>query len=487
MSAKNAETLPRPDTRAPGSLTGRLTRHYVISTSGLLIVAAGFLYWALDRSLGAQDRAHVVSKALVMQLLLREYSDKPEVIANEVEHEASENQPMRYFLRILDDRGQTLVETSGMKQLLPVEAFPAAAPEEATQSGGEGLPIREYGSFFIAAVRADTGFGAGQVRVLQVAHDVSPREAMLADYRWKLLTVLGVGVALAGATGAWIARRGLQPLARMAEATQKVTASQLHARVSELHWPVELTALAQAFDAMLDRLEDSFSRLSNLSGDMAHALRNPINILRGEAEVALGRARSPQEYQQVLGSSLEELERLSRMIDSLLFIARSDDAAVALKRVSFGARRELDAVKEFYEALAAETRVEVVCAGDAMISGDPVLVRRAISNLLANALKHTPAGGRVTITARAADGGGAEISVHDNGHGIPPELLPRIFERFFQVDPSRDLTAKGSGLGLAIVQSIMRLHGGEVSVESTLGRGTTVTLRFPAGAESVKV
>jgi two-component system heavy metal sensor histidine kinase CusS len=181
----------------------------------------------------------------------------------------------------------------------------------------------------------------------------------------------------------------------------------------------------------------------------------------------------------MLGSSLEELERLSRMIDNLLFIARADDASLALKRTSFAARQEMEAVKEFYEAVAEEARLIVACEGDTPVNGDPMLVRRAISNLLGNALKHTPAGGRVILTARAISDGWAEIAVQDTGKGIPEAMLPRVFDRFFQVDKSRDLTAKGAGLGLAIVKSIMQLHRGEATVQSVLGKGTTVTLRFP--------
>ncbi|MBA3850551.1 MAG: hypothetical protein C0502_11250 [Opitutus sp.] len=214
---------------------------------------------------------------------------------------------------------------------------------------------------------------------------------------------------------------------------------------------------------------------------MAHALRNPINNLRGEAEVALSRARSTEEYQQALTSSLEEYDRLARMIDALLFIARADEATTAVERRRFAARAEMEAVREFYEALAAEKQVRVLCEGEATLEADSMLVRRAVSNLLANALNHTPAGGTITLAA-GATATAVEIVVSDTGGGIPSEHVPRVFERFYQVDKTRDEPAKGAGLGLAIVQSIMRQHGGIAELTSVVGKGTRVILRFPGPA-----
>ena len=462
------------------SLAPRLPRHYLVSTTLLLLLAAGFLYWSLERSFAARDQGLVSSKAQVMQLLLREYHDRPDVIASEVIHEASTSQPLKYYLRILDDQGRTLIETTGMDALPPPAVFPPSAALPAPVDGGDDPVLHRHGSFLLVAVPAETGVRGGERRTLPIAPDLAPPEALLRAFRNRLFIVLGVGLVAAAAAGAFIARRGLRPLARIASAAQRVTASHLQERVAAAKWPAELTALAGAFDAMLDRLEDSFKRLSQFSADLAHALRNPLNNLRGEAEVTLARARTPEEYQQTLASHLEEYERLSRLIDNLLFLARADHPHTALTRIRFAARKEMDAVREFYEALADEQQVAVECAGDAIVTGDPMLFRRAASNLLANGLKYTPANGHVSLSARILGDGAAEVVVRDTGAGIPREALPRVFDRFFQVDQSRDLTAKGCGLGLAIVQSIMRLHGGSVAIESTVGQGTTVTLRFPA-------
>jgi two-component system heavy metal sensor histidine kinase CusS len=209
-------------------------------------------------------------------------------------------------------------------------------------------------------------------------------------------------------------------------------------------------------------------------------LRTPINNLRGEAEVALARSRAPEDYQSVLASSLEEFERLSRMIDNLLFMARADDPQEAIHRIRFDTRQAIEAVREFYEAVAEERDVEVTCCGAAWLRGEPMLFRRAVSNLLGNALRYTPAHGRIHLAVSTHNDQCVELSVRDTGSGIAAEHLAKVFDRFYRIENSPG----GTGLGLAIVQSIMRLHGGAATIQSELGQGTTVTLKFPGGVEA---
>lgn len=484
MFLKNTDVVARPagppSRPRAWSITRRLTLLYVACTVALLVLSAGFLYWTLKRNLEATRHGMLASKVQVLRLLLREHPDKAEALDSEVEHEASASQPFKYYIRILDLQGQTLLETPGMKDFLPVSSFPA--PLEATDEplNHFAQELRHHGSFLLLSVRVTVGAAGSRFRVLQIGLDASTGTALLADYRQKLVAMLGLGTVLAALAGTWVARNGMRPLAGITRAAQHITASQLRDRIATSQWPAELAELASAFDAMLDRLEDSFTRLAQFSGDLAHALRTPINNLRGEAEVSLARSRTPEDYQQVLASSLEELERLSRMIDGLLFVARADDPKAAIQHVRFDARKEIEAVREFYEALAEERGVSVSCEGSVWLTGDPMLFRRAVSNLLGNALRHTPAHGQIRISACACDDEGVELSVRDTGIGIAPEHLPKIFDRFYRVDASPG----GTGLGLAIVQSIMRLHGGVASIQSQLGLGTTATLKFPAGTSA---
>lgn len=203
----------------------------------------------------------------------------------------------------------------------------------------------------------------------------------------------------------------------------------------------------------------------------------------GEAEVALSRTRTLDEYRHVLESSLEEYGRLSRMIDSLLFLARAESRDTQIKRSLLNAFKEIKAVQEFYESVAEEQGVEVTCQGNALLNVDPILFRRAVSNLLSNALQYTPRGGKVTLSVKQTDDECVEVSVSDTGSGIDPEHLPKIFDRFYRADRARSQHPQGAGLGLAIVKSIMDLHGGTVAIKSEPDKGTTVTLRFPYASD----
>ncbi|MDD5037041.1 MAG: ATP-binding protein, partial [Methylococcaceae bacterium] len=206
----------------------------------------------------------------------------------------------------------------------------------------------------------------------------------------------------------------------------------------------------------------------------------PINNLMGEAEVTLARARSEAEYRDVLESSLEECGRLSRMIDSLLFLARADNAEVSLQLARLDVRQELEAIRDFYEAVTEEQGVTAQCEGEASLEADPILFRRAVTNLLANAIRHTPSGGQIKLVVEPSPSAdGVAIHVSDNGCGIAHEHLPKVFDRFYRVDQARSADSHSTGLGLAIVRSIMAMHGGTVSIESQPGKGTTVTLHFP--------
>jgi two-component system heavy metal sensor histidine kinase CusS len=461
-------------------MVGRLTLLYGISGLLLGAMVSGALYAGLARELDRQDRRLVASKVRVLEHLVARYPVAGDAVTSEIEHESGEEGPVAFALRVLDANDRVLIETPGMTSRLPPAMFPAPhVGDEDSTACGECVrdASREY---LLHASWVPPGGPNATARELQVALNVSTSTQVLADYRALLFVVVGLGVLGTALIGAAVARVAVRPVRDITQQLRTITASQLDARLASDHpWPNELRGLTAEIDQMLDRLEDSFSRLGLFSADLAHALRNPINILRGEAEVALARPRAPEEYQQLIGSSLEEFDRLSRLIDSLLFIARAEDPSRVIERTEFPVRREMDAVREFYDALAAERGVTVRCEGDGSVVGDPTLVRRAVSNLLANALNHTPERGGVSMTARVAPDGGCEVLVRDTGSGISAEHVPRVFDRFYRVEDGQARSTVGAGLGLAIVRSIMRLHGGAVHLESEPGRGTAVRLVFP--------
>jgi two-component system heavy metal sensor histidine kinase CusS len=314
---------------------------------------------------------------------------------------------------------------------------------------------------------------------------------LLRRYRFWFWTILLATAILFPLVGYRIARHGIRPIEEIAATARRITSANLRERIRAEGYPSELASLAETFNEMVVRLEGSFEQISRFTADIAHDLRTPINNIRGEAEVALARARTVEEYRDVLESSLEESVRLSDLIGDLLFLARAESPLTDLHRQPVNVGELLSAVREYYEATASDGGVSLIAAD----SREPItaaldrpMMLRAVSNLVSNAIAHTPRGGSITLAASAAD---AEIWIHvsDTGAGIPTEALPRVFDRFFRVDASRSRASAGTtsggsasggtGLGLAIVQSIMTLHGGSAAIASQPGRGTCVTLRMP--------
>jgi two-component system heavy metal sensor histidine kinase CusS len=318
----------------------------------------------------------------------------------------------------------------------------------------------------------------GQRYTVQVAQDRTVDEQFEKQFGVLVGVVLLGGIVAAVLIAITVAKHGLRPLETMTLSLRRVGPTRLHERVPPNEWPRELQPVAVAFDDMLDRLEDSFTRLSQFSADIAHELRTPIANIRGEAEVALTRTRTAEEYQAVIESNIAECARLSGIIDNLLFLARAEAAESRLQRSWFEGRPAIDRIAAYNEAIAEERGLTIRCLGGGQIHADPVLFGQAVSNLVDNAVRFTPDGGEIVISL-TSDAQAATITVQDNGGGIPAEHLPRIFDRFYRVDPSR--SAEGTGLGLALVKSIAELHGGKVSVASQVGQGTTVRLQFPAG------
>jgi two-component system heavy metal sensor histidine kinase CusS len=240
--------------------------------------------------------------------------------------------------------------------------------------------------------------------------------------------------------------------------------------------PIELRDAGEAFNRMLDRLEASYARLSEFSSDLAHDLRTPINNLLGEAQVALSRPRAAEEYRGVLESAVEDYERLSRLIENMLFLARAEDAQALVQHEWVVVQDLGTRVRDYFEALAEERQVRLVftCHADApatlRVWADRVMLARAVGNLLSNALRYAPAGSVVTLGVVVAADGAARLEVSNAGPAIPLQYQQKIFERLFRVDPAREGSAQGSGLGLAIVRSIMGLHGGGPPCAAAMAR-----------------
>lgn len=279
-------------------------------------------------------------------------------------------------------------------------------------------------------------------------------------------------------SGHIISRNGLKQLGAFENTMEKITAQSLDKRIELNEWPKELRNLADRFNGMLDRIQLSFMQLSRFSSDIAHELRTPIHNLGSMAEIALLKDKSSHEYRQIMESSLHEYRHLSKLIENLLFIARSDHGEIRLKKVLTEAWKEIASICDYYQALADEKQIMLSCIGNAKIEVEPTLFKRAISNLISNALRYTPSNGKIIIDIQSMQES-AQITIHDTGAGISQEHLTNIFDRFYRVDPSRAVHSGGMGLGLSIVKSIIDLHHGSIKIDSSINIGTSVYLKFP--------
>lgn len=466
---------PRPlPVRRPWSLTARLITLQVLAMTGLLGGVLGLLYYNISGHLDSDNREEFRNETgLISNWLADVKQDHDDAATFESEH-GGHLAAMPILIRLLRADGSVQLENHRSWNI-PGEVFPA--PDQLP----ENWRAPDKRRYLLGAVRLQLP-KVHPGPVLLLAYDVSDDDTLLRHLRQRMGLVFGLTVAIASLLAFLIARGVLRPLTQLTATAARIHASQLAARIDESGWPAELTTLAREFNAMLARLDDSFGRLARFSSDLSHELRTPINNLRGEAEVALSRPRSAEDYRRVLESGLEECVRLGRLIDTLLFIAQADHPAHGIRRRPLDAAAECRVVADFFEATAAERNLTILVRGAAPVHCDAELLRRALANLLDNAVRHTAPGGHIDLTVRENAGRGTEIEVRDNGTGIAPEHLPHVFERFYRSEkhPGEVRAASGFGLGLAIVKSIMELHGGSVEISSSPGSGTTVTLFFLA-------
>ena len=463
------------------SIVRRLTVWYACSAFGLVVLATSVLYGALVSNLDREDDQFLADIVNIVRAFLRDRPDDTAGLKQAVEWEWASRQYAQVFVRILDEHGQAIVETPGMSAVLATAMFPPAIGIEAEPGSGVELDGLSGSSYRVLTAHAPVGVSGSERRTIQVALNQAHELKLLDDYRRRLAWVISIALVLCTIVGHVIARRAVRPVHQIAEAAKRVRSSTLDSRIDTTTLPSEVAALAETFNTMLQGLQESFDRLSQFSADIAHELRTPVNNLRGEAEVALTKLRSPHEYQEILGSLLEETQRLSRIIDGLLFMARAETPEVHIARETLSVAQELSVVRDFYEPAATEAGVtlSVSANADLRVVVDRTLFQRAVGNLVANALTHAASGGRASIEA-VGNHRALQVAVRDTGRGIPPEHLPHVFDRFYRVDRSRSTTSGGLGLGLPLVQSIMRLHQGSVDIESRPGSGTCVYLRFPA-------
>lgn len=318
------------------------------------------------------------------------------------------------------------------------------------------------------------------VNLIQVGMSRENSYRTLRNFLLVMAGVFPVALLLAGGGGWILARRALRPVDQIAEAARRISAEQFGGRLQESGSGDELDKLTRTLNEMLSRLEAAFNEMRRFSADASHELQTPLTILKGEMEVALRTPRSPGEYEQILKSSLEEIDRIAHLVEGLLLLARAD--AGVLKRDS----QRVDLIQLIEDILGqasvlAQNHGVELCrgtSGPVTVQGDYELLRRLLLNLVDNAIKYTPEGGKVTISSQH-ENAWASLRVSDTGIGLSPGEQDKIFQRFYRSAEARSGAEGGAGLGLCIARSIAEAHGGKVEVESSPGRGSTFTVLLP--------
>ncbi|MDF3933171.1 heavy metal sensor histidine kinase [Pseudomonas citronellolis] len=341
-------------------------------------------------------------------------------------------------------------------------------------SGGDGMPGMDDGpAYREMRVPLDPGEPAG--RQLTLVLDITHHQHFLGHMQQLIWLTMGLSALATALLGAWATRASLRPLRRMREVAARVSAQSLTPRLDAGRLPAELSGLASELNAMLERLEEAFQRLSAFSADIAHELRTPLTALLTQTQVVLSRPRDAESYREALHGNLEELQRLTAMVNDMLLLAKADHGLLAPGREDLDLAAEVDALLEFYAPLAEDGGLSLTREGQARTTGDRGMLRRVLANLLDNALRFTPAGGAIRVALRPG-----RISVENQGPAIPAEQLARLFDRFHHREaPGGPGQGVHAGLGLAICRSIVQAHGGTLSAESADG-WTRFVIELPA-------
>ncbi|WP_018608699.1 heavy metal sensor histidine kinase [Uliginosibacterium gangwonense] len=454
------------------SLTLRLTLLFATGSTLVLLALGYVIERSVDRHFTEQDlevlngKMELARHALARTRSPAELKELPQRLNDSLvgHHGVS--------IAVVSGDGKTLFSTPSMR-------FPEVLLKQDTSSDKTPPFIwnEQQDSYRGISSLAPVGIAHEPPAHIVVAIDISSHRMFFESFRITLWLFMALAAVSTGILGWIVTRRALVPLHEMKRVADQVTANSLGYRLPVDSVPVELAELAHTLNEMLVRLEDSFKRLSDFSSDLAHELRTPISNLMTQTQVALARPRSEDEYRELLYSNSEEFERLARMISDMLYLAKADNGLLVPDLESIDLAQEVQELLDFYEALAEASDIRLYSTGAAHVKGDKLMLRRAMSNLLSNALRYSEAGSSVRVNI-AQDSHGTTLAVENHGQTIAPEHLPRLFDRFYRVDASRHRASEGVGLGLAITRSIIQAHRGSIAVTSTNGL-TRVTISLP--------
>ena len=462
----------------PLTLRIKLTLFYSITVS-VLLTGFGLVYYrvlsvGLDRDI-TQD---VIDRASGLRGYLRFEEGVPifDYDPNDPDELSFINTATRYY-QLYELRTGTVVAESDELRATGVQYSPQDLARYAQAQPSLIDFQTDQGKI---RLRNETVPGEGEMYLLVVGASMRQMDDTLRSFLKALAWLIPSGVLLAAIASWFMAGKALEPVAALSKAAGEIAVTSLNRRLPVRGTNDELDQLAAEFNDTLARLEKAVGEMKQFTASISHELRTPLAVLRGEAEVALMQADSQEQYRRVLSSQLEEFEKLSRMINQLLTLARAESGDVAIAHESVNISSMTRSLAEQLEPVAASKDVTLSwnCDSDVILRGDASWIERIILNLADNAIKFTRPGGHVSMTV-SRNGNSAILEVADDGIGIVPEAVPHIFERFYRADPSRANRADGAGLGLSLVKWAVDQHHGSVQVDSTPGRGTRFVVKIP--------
>jgi heavy metal sensor kinase len=459
----------------PSNLRARLTLWYLTVFGGILV-----LYVACTSTLVYFGLREFLDEDLVEDIerteSLIQFTPDGAVRLAAVGDKADPDKREDVFIEILSRDGRVLYRNGelGNSQLgaAPVSGEGVGGYSQRSSRLPDGTPIRVASRLHEAGSRPV---------LIRIARSEEPLRRQFREVLFVLILGLPIALALAGLAGYGFARRILAPLGAMARRAEQITAERLHERLPVENPQDELGHLARVFNETLTRLEVSFEQLRRFTADASHELRTPLTAIRSVGEVGLHSGGSIADYREVIGSMLEETNRLTRMVESLLTLSRADAGTVQLQRVRLSMLAVAREAAGLLEVLAEEKRQKLTVEGESslMVNGDRVFLRQAVLNLIDNAIKYSPAGGKIAVRV-IREGDRVVFEVADEGPGVPPEHRGQVFNRFYRVDKARSREAGGAGLGLAITRWAVEAHGGTIAVDSSNEeRGATFRVVLP--------
>jgi len=456
----------------------RMALWYTVTFLTMIILIFGFLDYRFRRNLlKGIDRMLVDETKEIINVIL----ENPETLNDELREYEKVASNRKYFpiaFRLLDQNERDFFSSLTLPGLVFPKVFPDhnryRKPVHTTLSVLQGeSPFRICTHFY----REN-----GELKyIVQIATYLLPMERTIENFREHLLTAFFLAFIFGSIGGWFLSRKSLRPIDKITETTKRITASNLSERLALQGSNDDLDRLAMTINQMMERLEESFQKLTRFTADAAHELRTPLAALKGETEVFLSRKRSSEEYQEALANNLERLDFLTKLVNDLLILSQADEGKASLKIENLNFSELLKELYEAFNVVAMQKKISFTFSAfeEVLINGDRIKLKQLFSNLIDNAIKYTPDGGNIGLTVQPGKCQ-ATVVIKDTGIGIPTNDLHHIFDRFYRVDTSRSRLSGGVGLGLSICQWIVKAHQGTIDVKSTPQQGTTFTVILPA-------